>query len=234
VHGSYNRPAVPQSRLASLLLVALIALAAVAFLRTEQLKLTKSPVARPEIKQWFSPACTGSPDCRTTASLRFTLRGAETLTLEIRNADGATVRTLERDNRHPKGVVKSAWDGRDDDGDIAPDGRYELAVHLQSGDRTITIPSPIILDTRPPSVHVTRVERLADKVKVHFIASEPARLFRRVALGGKVVDEAPTRPAITRIRFAGLQAGAYTVTIFAQDRAGNSTPDPPTIRFRVP
>lgn len=234
MRGSYNRPAVHQSRLASLLLVALIALAAVAFLRTEQLKLTKSPIARPEIKQWFSPTCAGSPDCRTAARLRFTLRSPETVTLEIRDADGHTVRTLERDARHPKGLVKAAWDGRDDAGDVAPDGRYELAVHLKSGDRTITIPSPIIVDSRAPSVHVTRVERLADKVKVHFLASEPAQLFRRIAGGGKVMEEAATRPTITRISFAGLEPGDYTVTISAEDRAGNRTATPPVVRFRVP
>jgi hypothetical protein len=223
-----------QRRAASLLLAGLIALSAAAFARTEQLKLTKSPVAKPRIKQRFSPTCRAAPTCRTTAALQFTLRSPQVVGLAIVNQDGDTVRTLSPDRHRPKGVMRLRWDGRDDGGQVVPDGRYELAVHLANDDRTVTIPSPIIVDTRPPGVQITRVVRLPDRIKVHFLASEPARMYRTLSGGSEPPVTQRTRPTITRIRFDTLMPGRYVVAIFAEDGAGNRTVSPPTVRFRVP
>jgi hypothetical protein len=223
-----------QRRAASVLLVGLIALCAAAFARTEQLKLIKSPVAKPHIKQRFSPTCRDAPNCRTTATLQFTLRSPQVVGLTIVDMDGHTVRTLSADRRRPKGVVRLRWDGRDGKGQVVPDGRYELAVHLVSDDRTITIPSPIVVDTRPPGVEITRVVRVPGDVKIHFLPSEPARMYRIVSGGSGPPVTERTRPTITRITLDAFAPGSYVVAIVAEDAAGNRTISPPTVRFRVP
>jgi len=227
---------VTQCRAASLLLVALIALATAAFLRTQQLKLTKSPVARPQIKQSFSPTCgDNAPNCRHRAVLVFRLRQPERISLNIvRAGDGTSVRRLIHDERRPAGTVRVVWDGRGDAGGIVPDGRYELAVRLESLDRTVTIPDPIHVDTRPPSVQITRVQRGARVILVHFLASEPSRTYRLITADGRTIEESRTRPTVTRFTRAAFPPGLYTVTIYAEDRAGNRTPSPPSVRITVP
>jgi hypothetical protein len=226
---------VTQSRAASLLLVSLIAVSAGAFLRTQQLKLTKSPVARPEVKQSFSPVCTGSPRCHTKALLLLTLREPERITLTIRDHEGNVVRTLVDHERHPKGTVRAVWDGRTTGGSLAHDGTYELAVRLDDHDRTITIPDPIRLDTVPPTVQITRVQKGGAIIRVHFLASEHARTYRLITRQSKVVHEGRTkRPTVTVLRPANLGSGVFTVTIYAEDSAGNRTPSPPSVRITLP
>jgi hypothetical protein len=226
---------VTQSRAASLLLVGLIAVSAAAFLRTQQLKLIKSPVAKPQIKQSFSPACTGSPRCRRNAVLLFTLRKPEQITLTIRDQHGDVVRTLADHEQRPKGIVRAIWDGRDDGGSVVTDGKFELAVRLDDQDRTVTIPDPITLDTEPPAVQITRVQKGGAAVRVHFLASEQARTYRLITKGATTVQEGRTaRSTVTVLHPANLGPGVFTVTIYAEDSAGNRTPSPPSVRITVP
>jgi hypothetical protein len=228
---------VTQFRAASLLLVALIAVSTAAFLRTQQLKLTKSPVARPKIKQSFSPACSAnSPQCHKRAILVFRLRKPERISLSIvRAGDGALVRGLLGNEQRPAGVVRVVWNGRDDKGAVVPDGRYELAVHLGAADRTITIPDPIRVDTRPPAVDITSVDRGRKRTRLHFLASEPARTYRLITARGRTISDGRTwnRTSWTFAKKA-YPRGVYTVTIYAEDSAGNRTTSPPSVRIRVP
>jgi len=225
---------VTQSRIASLLLVGLIVVSAAAFLRTQQLKLTKSPLASPKIKQAFSPVCSGSARCHRTAVLRITLREPERITLRIVNAEGAVLRTLLNDKPRTKGPVRVVWDGRTDGGSLAPDGRYRLAVRLEDHDRTITVPAPIKLDTQPPTVQITRVQKGRQITRVHFLASEHARTYRLISKGSRTIQEGRTlRPTVTALHAAALGPGVYTVTIYAEDSAGNRTASPPSARIRL-
>jgi hypothetical protein len=225
---------VSQARAASLLLATIIALSAVAFLRVEQLKLDHSPVERPHVKQFFSPTCDPARLlCHPTALLRFTLGSRQAIGLSIVNADGQIVRHLTAgDREHPKGPVRIRWDGRSDSGALVPDGRYRLAVHLANG-RTVTIPDPIILDTKPPTVDITRRDRTARGLVLHFITSEPSRTFQRVTEDGRLLKFHDTHRGVSRFLTQHRKPGLYEVAIVAVDPAGNRTANPPVIRVRV-
>ncbi len=227
---------VSQARAASLLLALLIAACAVAFLRAEQLKLEHSPVQRPKVKQSFSPTCDAAdPRCHPTALLRFILGDRQEIGLTVVNANGDVVRHLPGDGRqHAKGLVRVRWDGRDDRGAVVPDGTYRLAVHLQNGDRTITVPDPIKVDTSPPTIDITRRDLSPRGLRLHFLASEPSRTYQRVTLGGKDVSQHPTRRGRSFFAFRGRPAGRYVVTIYAVDAAGNRTARPPSVQVTVP
>jgi hypothetical protein len=193
-------------------------------------------VQRPKVKQSFSPTCdTADSRCHPTALLRFELGDRQQLGLTVVNADGYVVRHLPGDGEvHAKGPVRVRWDGRDDKGAVVPDGTYRLAVHLANGDRTITIPDPIKVDTTAPTVDVTRRDLSARGLRLHFLASEPSHTYQRVTFQGKDVSEHLTRRGRSFFGFRGRPTGRYTVTIYAIDQAGNRTASPPMVEVTVP
>src|SRR5439155_23276840 len=88
---AYNRRGL--ARLAPILLVlALLSATATAFVVTEGLKLTPSPIRSTEVdNKTFSPVCR----CPTSvARIRFRLRKADRMTLAIVDGEGRVVRTL--------------------------------------------------------------------------------------------------------------------------------------------
>lgn len=219
------------SRAATALLLVLIAACTMAFLRAEQLKLRKSPVSKPRLHQSFSPGC-NQVGCRPEASLQFTLRSPQTISLAIANEDGTVVRTLETDTRHPKGQVNFSWDGLDDSGEQVSDGRYELKVTIP--DRTITIPEPILVDTQLPGMTLNRVER-GSTIVIHYTkADRNSRPIMVVRRGDEVVGERRLFLNPARLPPPELGPGRYVVEILAIDAAGNRTADPPSFKVTVP
>jgi hypothetical protein len=222
---------VSHSRAATALLLVLIAACTMAFLRAEQLKLHKSPVSKPRLHQSFSPGC-NQVGCRPEASLQFTLRSPQTISLAIANEDGTVVRTLETDTRHPKGQVNFSWDGLDDSGEQVSDGRYKLKVTIP--DRTITIPEPILVDTQLPGMTLNRVER-GSTIVIHYTkADRNSRPIMVVRRGDEVVGERRLFLNPARLPPPELAPGRYLVQILAIDAAGNRTADPPSFKVTVP
>jgi hypothetical protein len=201
------------------LLFVLLGATGLAFVVTEGLKLEPSPVTKVFVAKVFSPTC----ECDTDfALIRFRLRKSDRLTLAIVDKGARPVRTLLGPVVHPKGVVTATWDGRDEDGSVAPDGVYRAEVHLRH--RTILMPNRIHVDTTPPFVKLRyvgpRVLGPGQRLKVRYLLDEPAQVYvflsgRRVVLG-----------ASTRLRWkvewrANGRAGRYRLTVAARDVAGN-------------
>jgi FlgD Ig-like domain len=68
----------------------------------------------------------------------------------------ATGRHMRKDVRHPDGVFH--WDGRESNGQIAPDGTYYLRVALIHQGRTIDLTqAPVKIKTVPPHPVITSV-----------------------------------------------------------------------------
>ncbi len=72
------------------------------------------------------------------------------------------VRTIATDYDFPRTYVRNPpaafrWNGREDNGRLAPDGTYYYRVVLIGRGRTITIPRPVRIITVPPRPTVTRV-----------------------------------------------------------------------------
>jgi hypothetical protein len=224
---------VSHSRAATALLLVLIAACTAAFLRTEQLKLRKSPVAHPHVRQAISPGCTDR-GCRSQASITFTLRSPQRLSLAIVDAGGTVVRHLQPETSRPKGDIHLVWDGRDDGGRVEPDGLYRLRVTLGSDRRNVTIPEPITVDTRPAGIELGRITRGPVIVIPYTRGAGNVRAELDVLKGKRVVFEKTARLDPVRLRLALLAPGHYRVELVAVDAAGNRTPDPPSFSVTVP
>lgn len=219
------------ARAPAIVVLVLLAATAVAFVRTQQQKLERTPIGRVRIDRILSPVC----DCTTDeASIGFRLRRGDAVTLELVDSDQRHVRTLARNVRVGPGDHAWAWDGRDDEGRLLPDGVYRPRLTLESAARAYVMQNPIAVDTRPPVV--TRLEvtprrfspdgdRRRDLVVVRYAVDEPAHALLEV--DGERVERTRFQPLEgTRIwngKRGGkaLPPGRYRVSVAAEDTAGN-------------
>lgn len=127
-----------------------------AFVVTQKLKSSPPLVVRPQLSAVFSPA----PDARVKrAKVSFWIVNGDDVSVSIVDAEGRIVRTLLDGYALPKRTrITRWWDGRTDDGTVAPDGRYRVRIALIHQGRTIELPRTIHLDTRPPRPLVIDVE----------------------------------------------------------------------------
>lgn len=218
-------------------MLALLGGTAVAFALTEGLKLEHSPISRTRVDKVFSPVC----HCPTrVARIAFRLRDPDTLTVAIVDAGSKVVRTLLDRRSFNRGLHGFSWNGRGDDGAILPDGAYRPRLRLGRGRRTIVLPNPIRLDTRPPHVRILSVgprtfspdgDGRADGVVVRYRLDEPARALLLVD-GVQRVRTLRVR-VLDRLEWFGkdggrtLPPGTYRLALAAEDLAGNrSRPTP--------
>jgi hypothetical protein len=213
------------------LVAALLAVTAVAFVTTERLKLTPSPIVGTRVDKVFSPVC----DCDTdNATVSFRLRERDVVSLEIVDGGGTRVSELARAQPEPSGRVTFFWDGRDDAGRVVPEGAYRPRVELHRERRTITLPNPIRVDVTPPHVRLVSVrprvfspdgDKRGDRVIVRFRSDERASGSLLVDAVQRVRLRAKKR--VGRIDWFGLvddtpvDAGAYGLSVIARDAAGN-------------
>jgi hypothetical protein len=148
--------------------------------------------------------------------------------------NGERVRTIVPGRLYAPGPVALEFDGIDDRGLTLPDGDYRPVVHLAREHRTIELPNTIVLDTKPPIIHVrhriyTHIspdgDGHADVFRVHYRVSEPAHgilivdhhqvAFRyRKPLSGELVWNGKIDGRLAR-------PGNHVLEISAQDVAGN-------------
>ena len=144
-----------RERLAPAVLVAALLVAtSAAFVVTEKLKLTRSPIVGPTVAKVFSPTC----DCDTSsAEIRFRLRKADRVSVEIVDSSGHVVRELARDRPQGRRFVTYVWDGRDASGRVVDEGTYRPRVHLAR-------PAPHDRDAEPdPRRHDAAAHRRASR-----------------------------------------------------------------------
>jgi hypothetical protein len=216
----------------TILVLALLAATAAAFVVTEDLKLEPDPVARPRIDRTFSPVC----ECeQETARIAFRLRRADVLTLTIADENGTVVRTLLNDASFRPGSHQFGWDGRNDVGKLVPEGRYRPRVELQRLDRLIEFPTPIVVDTAPPRLRDVRVSRRlispdrdgrGDAITIRYRVTERSEV--RLLVNGK--REIRTKLGKLAIRWAPtrrLRPGLERLQLVAVDAAGNRSAERP-------
>lgn len=220
------------ARIAStLLVVGLLVATALAFAITERLKLVRSPIAAPRIERVVGPLC----DCpREEAAIVFRLRETDRVTVSVVDAQDRPVRTIVERRRVGAGDVEAAWDGRDDEGEVVPEGQYRPRVHLDVDRRTITLPNPIRVDTTPPDIRLVDVRPrrispgvgdVSNRVDVLYTVDEPARAI--LLVDGRRHVYTYRRPLegkmewFGRIDGARLPAGTYRLHVQAEDVAGN-------------
>jgi hypothetical protein len=168
--------------LPALVVLALLGGTAAAFAVTEGLKLEKSTIYHTAVDKVIAPDSNGT----ATAGVGFFLRKPDRVTVEIVNGSGAVVRTLARSKRASRGAQQFTWDGRDNGGEVVPDGSYRPRVHLAREHRTIVLPNAIRMDATPPVVALTSVrprifspdgDSRRELVRIRYRTNEKARAF---------------------------------------------------------
>jgi FlgD Ig-like domain len=214
-----------------LIVLVLLGATAAAFAVTERLKLERSPITGTQVDRVFSPVC----ECaRDISVISFILRRRETVTLDILDRSGRSIRTVVRNRRESAGRVSYTWDGRDNADRVVPEGVYRPRVRLKRNGRTIVLPNPIRVDTTAPTIMLVRVfprvfspdgDGQRDRVTATYRIDERARAvmlvdgrqrvqskFRR--LDGNLVW-------FGRVNGRTVAPGTYEIRLRAVDRAGN-------------
>jgi hypothetical protein len=212
--------------LSTAFLVALLAATAAAFALTEGAKLELSPIYRTYLTPAFSPGI-------TTGEFNFRLRHSDHLTVWMTH-DGKRVATLVSHRTYPAGWVRLTFPGLTPEGINLPDGVYVPVVHLGRTHRTITIPSQIRIDTKPPVITVphrvyTHIspdgDHHNDVFVVKFTLNGPARASLYV--GHKRVELIHSERLHGELEWNGMldgrpaRPGNYELEASATDPAGN-------------
>jgi hypothetical protein len=215
----------------TLIVLALLGATAAAFAFTERLKLERSPITGTRVDRVFSPVC----ECaRDVAVISFVLRKPGTVTVQLLDSDGRTIRTLVRDRQEQRGRLSYTWDGRDDVDRIVEDGVYRPRVLLDEHGRTIVLPNPIRVDTKAPRIRLLRVfpqvfspdgDGRRDRLVARYEIDEPARAMmlvngRRRVLG-KFREPEGQLVWFGRVNGRSVRPGTYEIRARAFDRAGN-------------
>ena len=225
-------------------LVGLLVATAAAFAITERLKLTRGPLMPgTRVSKVFSPTCGCA---RSHANVRLRLRRPDALTVRIVTPGKRTVRGLLNGVETTRGFSLIRWDGRTDAGRRAPDGAYQVEVHFARQHQTVLLPNRIQLDTAPPTIVSSSVNRdvfspdgdfQADLVRITYELSEPAHV--QLYLDGIRIVNTYRHPAHGSILWNGrahgatLPAGSYTLELGARDLAGNGVPRSERQRIHV-
>jgi hypothetical protein len=225
---------VPRQRTGIVIIGVLLAASGLAFLRAEQLKLERSPVAGTRLQKYFSTTCPVHPHTLCTshsATLRFRLRAAARVA--ITDSSGRIVRHLTAVSGPPlpPGRVTIRWNGRTDRGATAPDGTYHLQVDLVPLHRVIDIPDPIDLDNTRPTL--TLAGR-AGVLPVRYRLSEPARVYALARTNGERSALFRGRRGHIHFRRSRLGGAEVRLTLTAVDRAGNPSPPVAAGSIRLP
>lgn len=212
-----------------------------AFVVTQKLKSSPPLVVRPHIFSVFSP----TPDARVRrARISFWIVNGDDVSVSIVDGEGQIVRRLV-DGRHLPARKRLVlfWNGREDDGTVAPDGSYRVRVALIHQARTIDLDQPIRVDTRPPrplvtdvdphagdgpaflpqrgvravTVHLTGLEGRSARVLIYRTDVEPARRVGELHVGFGA------RTATWDGTLDGRPAppGTYLMGVLVADRSGN-------------
>ena len=202
----------------------------------EGAKLSRSPIGGTQVTKIFSP----SGKSTTAAHIRFRLRTRERLTVWIEDDKGHRVVTLLAPRTLRNGTkLDLVWDGFSTHGLLASDGVYRPVVKLERSHRTIVLPNPIQVDTKPPLISVPHPEYPImspdgdghhDVFRVHYRISERAHAILAVrgtqveftrccASSGELVWNGKLKDANGQLR--PVLPGRYVLTVSAQDIAGN-------------
>jgi FlgD Ig-like domain len=226
-----------------LLVVVLLGATAAAFAVTERLKLERSPITGTVVDRVFSPVCECGND---VAKISFILRGPRTVTVDLLDASGESVRTLVSDREEERGRVTYVWDGRDDAEQIVDEGRYRPRVQLEEHGRTIVMPVQIRVDMTPPSIRLRSVfprvfspdgDGNRDFIRARYVVDEPAQPLMLV--NGRPAVVGKFRPSGGQLQWSGkirdrtARPGVYEIRLRAIDRAGNRASSRRRVRVLV-
>ncbi len=226
-----------------LIVLALLGATAAAFAVTERLKLERSPITGTRVDRVFSPVC----ECaRDVSVISFVLRRRETVTVDVLDRNGRSIRTLVRNRSERRGRVSYTWDGLDNAGSVVPEGVYRPRVRLRRNGRTIVLPNPIRVDTTAPAITLLRVfprvfspdgDGNRDRVTATYRIDERARAV--MLIDGRQRVQSKFRRVqgnlvwFGRVNGRTVAPGLYEIRLRAVDRAGNRSMRTRAVPVRV-
>lgn len=215
-----------------LLLAAALSIAAV--FAVHRIESMLGPFSEPWATPWISPDGDGIED---VARISFTTRRPELVDVDVVDEDGDVVRHLVDDERIA-GPYRTTWDGRDDVGDVVPDGTYRPQITRAGDDRAYSTTRPITVDTLAPIGRLDRatlqegvlagLALLESGAKVEVVGADgqplPTRSFRTRSPDAASARPIGPHPEGTRpVRFSSRVGDAplESLDVLAVDRAGN-------------
>ena len=227
-----------------------------AFVIAQKLKSGPSLIMTPSFTSVFSPL-TREPHKPTRGRISFWLVNDDTVAVSIVDGSGRIVRTLADGDKVPRKVrTRWYWDGRTDDGERAPDGRYRVRVALIHQGRTVDLPDvTIALDTTPPRPRVVAVEPEGRSgpaflpqqgvagvtAAIRGTEGRKARLqvWRTDVRPARIVEQVEIPSRTPTVRWDGTidgrpaPAGTYLLGLLVADRAGNRATFPAAVPPRA-
>lgn len=179
----------------------------------------------------FSPNGDGR---RESTAIRVSLDQDAAITLAVHDAQGVTRRTLATTQSTLKGSSTFNWDGKDDAGQLLPDGVYTIGLlatlssdPLVKQDEKITVvidaTAPLVDITRPVNGFVTATGGVMGSITDLHLTSYTVSLTNTPAAPSWNVLDSGTigRSNAVLGSLAGLPEGNYALRIEAQDDAEN-------------
>ena len=144
------------SRLVRAVFVVLVLATVGTFFATQRLKTEVPVVLRfAGDPRHISPNNDG---VRDSTRVGFDLSEPAEVSFGIVDSEGNQVRELFAERRLAGDTKhRFSWDGRDDEGNVVPDGRYRLRVVRRDQAQPLDSIKKIIVDTRPPKVRIAAV-----------------------------------------------------------------------------
>jgi len=105
----------------------------------------------------FSPNGDGS---REIARVAVKLNEPSLVTVEIQDRSGKRWKGLV-DEQRPRGIVRLAWDGTDDEGRPVPDGRYVVSLRARAGKKRWKTSRGTVVDRQAPPLGSLSVQSAA-------------------------------------------------------------------------
>lgn len=180
-------------------------------------------------QELFSPNGDGQLDQMTAV---YELSERAEVSAEVVNPAGQKIRTLMTNRPQTAGQHAIAWDGRDNGGNVVPDGTYQLHIvaagTAREGEHTV----PITVDTTPPPLNLANLES-------EMTVREPALPIEGTTAPNALVW-LNTEPQPIQVDANGvfrvmreLQEGQNTISVRAVDSAGNETTVEHTVALRT-
>jgi hypothetical protein len=231
--------------LARVVFLALVAATFGAFFVAQRLK-GAPPVVQLQGQRWLSPNGDGRKD---RAELRLRVRESDVLTADLIDEAGNPIKRLVTERPvGPSRPLRVTWDGRGDDGAVAPDGVYRLRGTLLEQGRSVVNPRLITLDTTAPTPEVERIrpdqvvgpQAPEMSVLVSGVSRRSATRFRVIRTDTpepQLVAKGRRAPGLKRWTWNGrsggkpVPAGVYVVQVRVRDRAGNVGSNPARVPF---
>lgn len=159
---------------------------------------------------------------RDVATVIYSLSDEAAVTVQVLDMQGAVLRTLLRDLSQAPGQHTVLWDGRDERGNVVPDGEYIIQVQAQGSVRSTRSSTAVSVDTQPPIIRLANIPEVLKVREEELViegATEPGAMLH---LSGQAQPIPVDETGGFRMSYH-LRDGENRIELVATDQAGNTS-----------